>query len=66
MKCVLFIDQSLGRCYISFTEPEAPGEAPMTKIRPSIALSATFVLAAFVLVAAAASPLIQIAAAVVA
>lgn len=38
----------------------------MTSIRPSVALSATFVLAAFVLVAAAASPLIQIAAAVVA
>jgi hypothetical protein len=38
----------------------------MTTTRPSIVLTATFVLAAFALFAAAASPLIQIAAAVVA
>jgi hypothetical protein len=38
----------------------------MTTTRPSIALSATFVLAAFALFAAAASPFIQIAASVVA
>jgi len=38
----------------------------MTTTRPSILLTATFVLAAFALVAVAASPLVQIAAAVVA
>lgn len=38
----------------------------MTTTRPSIVLSATFVLAAFALFVAAASPFIQIAASVVA
>lgn len=38
----------------------------MTTTRPSILLSATFVLAAFALFAIAASPIVQIAASVVA
>jgi hypothetical protein len=64
MKTILFIDQTPGRRYISFRS--SPLEPHMTKTRPSSFLMTAFVLVAAVLVSAAVSPILQIAASVVA
>lgn len=66
MKCISFIDYHLGRCYLVSIDISNPWSTPMTGARPSTVLMTAFVLAAAVLVAAAASPFLQVAAHVVA
>jgi hypothetical protein len=64
MKTILFIAHCLARCYNKRTVE--PWSTAMTATRPSSFIMTAFVLAAAVLVATAASPLLQIAATIVA
>ena len=66
MKTILFIDHRSGRCYNKLIELLSPWSPTMTTTRPSTFIMTAFVLAAAVLVATAASPLLQIAATVIA